>query len=162
MRIANLVYCTSYMPVLVKILEKTDGKILELGTGISTYIIQTMCAKKKRPVLSLESHHAWFKKIKGYQTDFHRIERVLDWDKADIDGFWDVVLVDNAPDRIRPELVKRLANKANYIILHDSDVFKKLYEASGIYSMFKYGYEYTGCVPNTVVLSNFKDLEILK
>lgn len=159
MRIANLVHCTSYMPVLVKILEKTDGKVLELGTGISTYIIQTMCAKNKRPALSLESHHAWFKQIKEYQTDFHQIRRVLNWDEADIDSdFWDVALVDHAPDRRRPEEVKRLSQKANYIILHDSDILKKLYEGSGIYDLFKYRYDYTDCFPSTVVLSNFKDI----
>lgn len=159
MRIANLVHCSSHIPILVKVLEKTDGKVLELGCGISTIIIQTMCAGMKRPVVSYEHSKEWYEEYKKYQTDFHDIRYIDDWDKADIDNeFWDVVLVDHAPDRRRPEEVKRLANKANYIILHDSDILVKFYQQSGLYKLFKYKYYYKDCFPNTVVLSNFINL----
>jgi hypothetical protein len=163
MEFKDLVSTSSHLPILLKILDRTEGKVLELGVGMSTPIIQTVCRLKKRQIVSYESYRAWFNFFKKYNTDFHQIKRVLNWDDADIDNdFWDVVLVDHAPDRRRPEEVKRLSQKANYIILHDADIIGKLYENSGIYDLFKYRYDYTDCFPNTVILSNFKDLEDLK
>jgi uncharacterized radical SAM superfamily protein len=163
MKIIKLDLFGSHIPILVKILEKTNGKILELGMGLSTIVMHTMAAQTKRPIVSYESNKEWYEESLKYKSDFHQIEFVDNWDDADIDNeFWDVVLVDHWTDRRRVVEVKRLANKANYILLHDSDIFDKFYTQSGIYSLFKYRYDYTKCFPNTVVLSNFKDLSILK
>ena len=107
----------SHIPILVKVLEKTKGKILELGMGLSTIVIHTMAAQTKRPIVSYESDRKWYEANLKYQSDFHQIKFVDNWDKADIDNdFWDVVLVDHWPDRRRVVEVKRLAYKANYIL----------------------------------------------
>jgi hypothetical protein len=159
-KIGDLSMMGSYMPILIKILENTDGKVLELGMGLSTAMIHMMCLKTKRPIVSYESDNQWFEKNKLYLTDWHQLKFVKGWDDADIDNeFWDVVLVDHHPARRRHEEVIRLANKANYIILHDTDIFKNYYERSGIYSLFKYRYDYDKCFPATTVLSNFKKYE---
>jgi len=163
MKIVNLAEFGSHIPILVKILERTDGRILDLGMGLSTIVMHAMATKTKRPVVSYESNMEWYKEYLKYQSDFHQIKFVDNWDKADIDNeFWDVALVDHHPARRRVKEVVRLANTANYILLHDSDIFNKFYTGSGIYPLFKYRFNYTKCFPGTVVLSNTVDLSILK
>jgi len=160
---ASLAVYGSHIPILVKILGNTDGKILDLGVGLSTIVMHAMATQTKRPIVSYESDKKWYEANLVYQSDFHQIKFVEDWNKADIDNeFWDVVLIDHHPARRRIEEVKRLANKANYILPHDSDIFNKFYTQSGIYPLFKYRYDYTRCFPNTVVLSNTTDLSNLK
>lgn len=162
MQKANLAIYGSHIPILVKILERTNGKILDLGMGLSTIVIHIMAAQTKRPVVSYESDKNWYQAYLIYASDFHQIKLVDNWDKAEIDSeFWDVALVDHHPARRRVEEIKRLANKANYILLHDSDIFNKFYTASGIYPLFKYRFDYTKSFPNTVVLSNTTDLSSL-
>ena len=152
----------SHIPILVKILERTDGKVLDLGMGISTFIIHAMAKQTKRKVVSYETYPSWYREYTSYQTDWHDIRLVNDWDKADIDNdFWDVALVDHHPAKRRQEEVRRLANNCNYILLHDSDIFSWHYKGTKIYDLFKYKYNYDKCSPNTMVLSNFKDLSDL-
>lgn len=152
----------SHLPILVKILERTEGKVLDLGMGLSTVVMHMMAAQTKRPIVSYESERVWYNAHLAYKSDFHQLKFIKDWDKADIDIYhWDVVLIDHHPARRRVVEVKRLADKANYILLHDSDLFNKYYTKSGIYSLFKYRYDYKKCYPNTVVLSNFVNLSSL-
>jgi hypothetical protein len=153
----------SHIPILVRILERTNGKILDLGMGLSTIVMDIMAAPTKRPIVSYESDKKWYQAYSIYKSGFHQIKFIDNWDKADIDSeFWDVALVDHHPARRRVQEIKRLANKANYILLHDSDIFNKFYTESGIYSLFKYRYDYTKCFPSTVVLSNTINLSSLK
>ncbi len=163
MKRAKLTEFGSHIPILVKILERTNGKILDLGMGLSTIVMDILAAPTKRQVVSYESDREWYEAYSIYKSDFHQIKFVDNWNKADIDSeFWDVVLIDHHPARRRVQEVKRLANKANYILLHDSDIFNKFYTQSGIYPLFKYRYDYTKCFPGTVVLSNTVNLSGLK
>lgn len=169
----------SHMPVLAKVMEFTDGAVLELGTGVwSTALLDMMCRETKRKLISYDNDPAWHTPNQKWQSDFHDVRLVEDWtekvdgkevwhsgfEKADIDNtFWSVAFMDHKPAKRRKVDAHRLANKAIFVILHDSEEESdKFFKYSWIYKHFKYQYQYTKCRPNTVVLSNFIDLSFLK
>lgn len=152
----------SHIPVLTKIIDLSEGPILELGLGFSTMIIDMMCRSSKRPVVSYENDLEWYKKNFKYASGFHKILFANDWDKIDIDStHWSVVLIDHRPGLRRKVEVERLKDNADYLILHDSEPEKnKYYLYTDIYPLFKYRYDYTKCMPFTTVLSNLKEINI--
>lgn len=155
----------SHIPILTKVLELSDGPVLELGMGpFSTPILHWLCLDKRRQLFSYENGSSWLKENKHFETDWHKITFVEDWDKIDIDNIhWGIAFIDHAPAERRAVDIRRLANKADYIILHDSEESQdKHYSYSEIYPLFKYRYDYKRQKPHTTVLSNFKDLNNLR
>jgi len=156
----------SYMPILMKIVNMTNGPILELGAGLfSTPYLHWACYDKKRKLVSYEGKSRYFEMVQQYDCDYHKIYQVGNngWDGIDIDTeHWSVVLVDHAPlDRRKKEAI-RLSNIADYIVLHDSDEeHDESYKYSEIYPLFKYRYDTVGLFSRTTVISNLKDLSNL-
>lgn len=155
----------THLPILTRIMDVTDGPVLELGTGVwSTPVLDFMCRETKRKLVSYDNDPVWFEpNKKQWQSDFHDIKLVVDWNKADIDSIhWSVVLVDHKPAKRRMKDIKRLANNANFILIHDSEPESdRFFKYSWIYKYFKYRFDYIRCRPNTTVLSNFIDLKFL-
>jgi len=149
----------THLPILMRLVNMTDGPILELGTGVfSTPYLHWVCFEKKRKLVSYEEKLSYFEMVKQYICDYHAI--YIDWNKIDQEH-WSIVLVDHYPPN-RKEAIKRLANSADYIILHDSDdEYDESYKYSEIYPLFKYRYDFDKVLPRTTVLSNFKDLSNL-
>jgi len=117
----------THRDVLYKILSKTDGPVLECGSGFgSTPFLHELCASKRRELLTLESDRKWLDKFYFYKTDWHRLEAIESWEKAISrisEKNWDVVFVDQNPWEARHLTIKRIKNKARYIILHDCNYF---------------------------------------
>ena len=156
----------SHLPILTRLVDMTDGPILELGMGIwSTPILDLMCKKTERGIASCDNDKKWFSENVKWKSNYHAVYFV------DKDGWgtlpifkrhWSVVLIDNRPAIMRRELAYALRGNADFILLHDSEPeIDRFYRYSSIYKYFKYGYDYTKCLPNTTVLSNFKDLSFL-
>lgn len=150
----------SHLPVLMKVMELTNGSVLELGGGLySTPYLHWSCFPNKRELVTYDYQAKYFNLLKNYESDFHKVIMVEDWDKVDIDRNWDVVLVDHDPAERRIEEIKRLANLAKYIVVHDTQKREeKHYHYNEIYPLFKYQYKYREVKPHTSVLSNFVDL----
>ena len=154
-----------------EIFWKDPGDVLELGMGLfSTPYLHYACTIGKRKLLSLENDPGWHKMFKRsdfmhflYENDYHKLELVDNFEESPlIDKEWDVVLVDQTPDGSRKETARKLANKAKYIILHDSNErHEKNYHYSEIYPLFKYKRIWTQDDRHATVLSNFNDLEDL-
>lgn len=153
----------SHLPILAKIVEKTNGPILELGMGFSTTLLHTMCKQTKRMVVSYENDRNWYEKFVGYNCDFHHIKYIEDWDSIPSDYIdWSIVFIDHRPGKRRRTDALRFKDKADYILLHDSEPEQnKFFGYKKIYPEFKYVYQYTKTKPNTAVLSNFRDLKDL-
>lgn len=154
----------THLPCLIKAMEKTTGDVLELGMGVfSTPYLHYQCILSKRNLVSYENYKSWmdfFSQRYGYQDEYHKLIFVEDYKDADIEKPWDVVLIDQSPDISRSETIKRLADKAKYIIIHDSGTkFDKQYGYDKIYPMFKYRTDWTKDTNNATVLSNFVDLK---
>jgi hypothetical protein len=163
-------YATHLGP-LIACINKTNGDVLELGIGLfSTPYLHYACTVAKRKLLSLESDEGWLKTFKRsdfmhflYQNKFHQLEHVENYEDSDlIDKQWDIVLVDQTPDSSRKETVKKLANLAKYIIIHDSnDRHEDKYHYSEIYPLFKYKRVWDKDDRHATVLSNFNNLDNL-
>lgn len=154
----------SHLPVLAKIFDMSSGPILELGIGVfSTPFLHIMCEAKKRKLVSYEDNPNFVNSHRAFVSDTHQLYMVEDWDDIAIDGdFWDVVFIDGPADRRLPE-AKRVAQKANFVILHDTEPNRREeYVFSEIHKMFKYSFDYTDLQPNTSVFSNFVDITNLK
>lgn len=163
---------STFLPVLMEVMNRTTGDVLELGPGVfSTPYLHWICRKQQRYLLTLENHEMWFNFVrKYYQTGKgkpfrHRFVFMKNWDDAEklINKQWDVVLVDHSPSERRIEEIRKLSHLAKYIIIHDADDFQERnYHYSKIYSLFKYRYDFREVEPGTTVLSNFVDLTDFK
>ena len=154
---------STHLPCLIKALSKTTGDVLELGTGVfSTPYLRYQCMLSNRKLVSYENFKLWYDFMLKYWTsnENHEINFVEKYSDAPIDREWDVVLIDQTPDSSRVEEVKRLANLAKYIIIHDSNGRNnKVYHYDTIYPLFKYRTIWDKDGNHATILSNFIDLE---
>jgi len=99
----------------------------------------------------------WY--AQGHETGYHQVNFVEDWDKIDISEPWNVAFIDHESHRRAIE-ASRLANNADYVVVHDSQGRRDYeFHYTCIYPLFKYRYDFVGAwTPFTTVLSNFKDL----
>ncbi|MBP7119388.1 hypothetical protein KBA63_04870 [Candidatus Woesebacteria bacterium] len=158
----------THLAPLIQAVNKTDGDILEIGLGIfSTPYLHYQSFLSKRNLTSIDNVEGWVNRFKSshvsghmYEGPYHKLITVNNWNEADIEKPWDVVLIDHSPSERRIEEVKRLANLAKYIIIHDSNPRKdREYHYSQIYPLFKYRTDWTGDANPATVLSNFVDLK---
>ncbi len=153
----------THLPCLIKAMERTSGDVLELGMGLfSTPYLHYQCMLSNRKLISYENFksYAQFFIDYGYPNANHEINIIDDYVNAKIDRPWDVVLIDQTPDTSRIIEVRRLANLAKYIIIHDSnEKQERIYHYSEIYPLFKYRTIWDKDRNHATVLSNFVDLE---
>jgi len=154
---------SSHLSILIKLVLMTNGPILELGTGFySTPVLHWLCAENKRKLVSYESSEQYIEVANNYIADFHEVHLVDDWSKIDISQHWSIVFVDHWPSSQRRIEIERVANNADYVIAHDSELeHDKDYQYSKVAPLFKHRYDYNKFYPPTVVFSNFKDLNNL-
>ncbi len=151
----------SHLPVLIKLVNITKGDILELGTGLySTPFLHWACFPDRK-LVSYESDFECYKLNKQYDIEFHYVHFVKVWKNIEIDKQWDIVLVDHSPSQRRIVEIKRLADFAKYIVIHDTQRNSRFCDLNQIWPLFKYRYDYTRAVPHTTVVSNFVDLSFL-
>jgi hypothetical protein len=163
----------SHLPILMKLVGMTDGPILELGMGLfSTPYLHWACYDKQRKLVSYDTNKEFMNLFKyddprEAKNKYGYHERILvknkNWDAEDLLSIhWSIVLVDHHPGPRRKEEVRRLADNADYIVVHDTNGRNNFYyKFTEVYPLFKYRYDYAKCYPFTTVLSNFKDLKNL-
>ena len=154
----------THLAALIKAMSKTDGDVLELGMGLfSTPYLHYQCMLSNRKLVSyenFESYAQFFIKY-GYPNANHEINIIDDYANAKIDKPWDVVLIDQTPDSSRAVEIRRLANLAKYIVIHDANEGRRnerIYHYSEIYPLFKYKTIWDKDKNQAAVLSNFVDL----
>jgi len=152
----------THLPIIASVMSHTSGSVLELGCGFgSTPLLHQMCLSQKRELVSCDNSARWIKDISRYGTNGHALLAVEDWDKCEVfDREWDVALIDHKPIHHRAKALQRLANKAQYIICHDTDT--SLYGYEPTFSKFKYRHDYKDLRPWSTVVSNFNSLDFLK
>ena len=153
----------THLGALIKVMSLTSGDVLELGTGVfSTPYLHYACLLAKRHLVSYDNDARWMHWVDYYKGPYHEIKYVKKWEDADIEKPWDMVLVDHTPSIRRKEDIKRIANLAKYIIIHDSsETYHDTYAYHEIYPLFKYRKDWTFDHRPATVLSNFVDLEDL-
>jgi len=152
---------SSHLPVLLRALAVTDGgPVLELGTGLfSTPVLHWACAPTERRLVSLESDAKYLAFARQFETPWHEVRAVTDWDAADIEHPWDVVLVDHAPEGRRKEDIRRLAPHARLVVVHDTcGRDESHYHYREVFPLYRYAWQYARSRPRTTVLSNTMDV----
>lgn len=149
----------SHLPVLMKLVAETDGPILELGSGLySTTPLHWACWVPKRRLVTYESNPEFFDFAKAYETEWHEVHCIDDWDAIDISEPWTIAFVDHAPDTRRKLEVAKLTH-AQYVVCHDSEGRNdRKYGFSTIRPLYKYEFEYRDAYPHTTIFSNFHDV----
>ena len=160
----NQVKQATHIPMLVKTFELSKGDVLELGTGyFSTTLLRWLCQMAGRTLHFLESSNFWYQRAILKPVPFHKVIKVDSFDEADIERHWGMAFVDHFPDERRWVEIKRLANWAQYLVIHDSNLsWVKKYGYEKIWNLFKYRHDYSKLNPNTTVVSNFHDLKEFK
>lgn len=166
----------SHLPVLMKVMGISSGSVLEMGAGLySTPFLYWMCKDQKRRFTSYENNFDWWKMV----WNIHDIKKepiinkgidrltsanyVSNWDDADIERPWGIVLIDHSPSRRRIIDIKRVAKLADYVVVHDTQRNFKFCNISDINALFKYRYDYKKAIPWTTVFSNYFNLrKVLK
>lgn len=122
----------SHQPALIWGIENTNGDVLELGMGDgSTFLINDLLKNSNRRIVSVEDNSSWAARYYCLKNERHRIDEIdpLQW-KEKIDELsnyeWGVVFVDQHGNENRLYAVEKLANRCDYLIMHDSDDFSFL------------------------------------
>ena len=150
----------SHIPVLIRAMEITSGPVLELGLGISsTPLLHALCSHRDRMLVSYEDEKQYVDKFKRYPDKFHKIVLVNNWDDIDVNEYkWSVVLVDHKPEWRRIVEIERLANNAEFLVVHDTELeVNDEYRYDKIYHLFKYRFDYTKAKRHATVLSNVRE-----
>lgn len=146
------------MPLLIKAVQATDGAVMELGGGtFSTPLLHWLCAESGRTLITYESNFEYFRALKNFQSKNHRICFVENWDNIDLNRHYSVVLIDHVAERRKIDAV-RLKDKADYIIIHDTNEIEYYGYDKEFWDNFKYRYDWKCTIPFTSIISNFKDI----
>lgn len=138
----GVVNWNNHRPLLLKALEATTGPVLELGMGDgSTRHLHDYCKEHNRRLVSIDNNPDWTQKYAHLGGLGHDIRCTYkdNWGEQLIDQHWSVVLVDNAPGESRWELIKRLREQADIMVIHDSEpVGSGNYMLDKVFGLFKY------------------------
>lgn len=151
---------TTFIPLLMRMLPETDGPVLELGGGFfSTPLLHWMCKEQKRRLVTYEKDPVYYELCRKFRSRYHSVRSVEDWKTLEVDGEWSIVLIDHDGfrDGMRAYSAKYFKDKADYIILHDTER-PEVYGYDSIFPEFKYIYHWTACKPWTSVVSAKKEI----
>lgn len=137
-------------------LEATDGLVCEFGIGDgSTPFLSGYCQSRHRELISYENNEEWLNKFN--QSHPHIFIKVDSWESLPYFQC-DVLLIDHAPGERRWEDIKKYANRAKYIVIHDSEPAATGYMLDKIWHLFKYRKDYKTEGAWATVVSNFFDV----
>lgn len=157
---------STHRPLLWLGVNLTEGRIVEMGAGHgSTPFLRkySYSTNLKRGFLSCDSNDEWAEKVGNC---FY----IPDWDKSET---WQqpcgLLFVDHAPGEHRWKAIAAMADKADVIVFHDSEIGGAgNYQYNRIYPLFKYQLHYNrhgggagaSMVSNKIDVSKFKGLKL--
>lgn len=153
----------THLPMLMGMMSRTAGPVLELGCGYySTPILHEICKFQKRLLVSVEEKPDWLKQFAELKTAGH--EFCLSDDRAavlqmleNID--WGLVFIDNEPVEYRKLDIDRLRKNADCFVIHDTE--NAAYQFEPVLRTFKYRFDYKFLTPWTSVVSDCLKLDFL-
>ena len=149
-------YGSHVVPLLAS-LWVTDGAILELGSGYySTPVTHRIAQKYQRHVVTAENNYSWLQIFLTFRSDFHdlyyvggnvsnvdsRVHVTTAWETPRVrHSHWSVVFIDHEPGAQRFSDLELLKNKADLVVIHDTDMTSlRMYEQENdnMLKSFKY------------------------
>ena len=141
---------STHQPVLYAVAASTKGPIIEFGCGYgSTDLLHEICERNGRILITLEDDLTWMEKFaskyegRGYNKEnsgWHKFFYVPGKNQKDHENpaHWvkflnefklldelnfDVCFIDQSPWLARYETLKKMKDKARFVIVHDVDFF---------------------------------------
>lgn len=151
---------TTHIPILVKLIMQPDfkGDVVEFGGGpSSTPLLHWLCKEKGVKLISYENEPSYYEFEKQFQSKDHSVRFVEDWNKIEIKNKIGLLFIDHHPYEQRSIDAIRFKDKANYVVLHDTEKPDK-YGYNKVWQHFLYKHTWKKCKPWTSVLSNYKDV----
>lgn len=141
----------SHLALLYLSLCLTKGPVLELGSGeYSTKKLRLYCLDHNRQFNTYDGNWEWAQKTGS--------EYVADWDWHDLwTKHYGIAFVDHAPAPIRWRSIKLLFDKADVIVVHDSQGDPE-YLLDRVFYLFVHRLDDKSSIPWTSALSNSVDL----
>lgn len=146
---------SSHRPLLYKALKNTEGTVVELGCGYgSTVSIRKYCNSIDRRFVSLENDIEWCRKFEGTFNVSN------DYNEAEVFMPCGLLFIDCRPGELRKDLIREYANKADVIVIHDTEDYAlRVYEIEFLLPSFKHRIDYRPPgFPGTTAISNKIDL----
>lgn len=160
---------STHNALLLKVLDASDGDVLELGGGVfSTPLLHWYCKNKGRRLITYEDNDDYYLFEKQFVSRTHSIKLVKDWDEVDSETHRGVVFIDHGGTK-KDNIVAgsrrgydaiRFKDSADFIVLHDtSPQTYKIYGYEEVWKIFKYRFDWEECRPFTSVVSSFYPLD---
>jgi hypothetical protein len=154
----------SHLPILMRLVPKTTGPILELGSGMySTPYLHWACFPTRK-LVTYESSPHWFDVCANqFMADFHTIKLALSLREVDFSSPWSIALVDHDwALNTRGDSVRRLVH-AEYVVAHDSEGRRgKRHGYWSVAELFKFRCQFKSAShSHTMILSNIHDLSVV-
>lgn len=154
----------THLPLLLKVVAATKGDVLELGIGSqSTPALHKAVTEQGRKLVSYDTDSHYIVQYgQQYGGPLHLFHWISDWDSAEIEKPWSVVLVDHRPARRRYRDAARVALFAEYVVCHDTELENdRFYRWGRAFKHFEFRYD-DSLKPRTTILSNLNNLDWLK
>lgn len=158
----------THLPLLVRVFDASQGDVLEMGTGyFSTLVLRWLCEMFERELWSYESDARYYRRAALKAKPYHHVIYTPNFDEAQIERPWGMAFIDHGPNGRRKTDIRRIADRAEYIVIHDTQPGKHAdlptdYDYDSIWPLFRWRYDYTKVLPWTSAVSNFHDLEFLR
>lgn len=159
---------TTHIALLLKVLDISEGDVIEMGGGIfSTPLLHWYCKNKNRKLITYEDNLDFYNFERQFQSRHHKIRLIKDWNEVDTTKHRGVVFIDHAGKASvgdwrgfrRGIDAIRFKDTADYIVLHDTEQKGwKTYGYDKMWNYFRYRFDWKECVPETSVISNLVDL----
>lgn len=159
----------THQKYLLEAVKQTTGKVLELGAGEgSTRVLHELCKALTgkqllqdggaRLLVTIDNSADWIGKFLSLKDDGHRFEHNPDPASSMwlVNHQWGVVFVDHAPGETRAKAVERVRNKADYIVVHDTEDCG--YQIYDLLESFKYKRHFRYMRPWTSVVSETREI----
>lgn len=144
----------NHLPLLWFALEETRYSILpvlEFGSGVgSTEQLRYYCGSNNREFISYDNNREW--------ADSMGSNLITNWSTASIYQQCSVCLVDCAPGEMRHEIMAIMKDKADIIVVHDSEPDATGYMLHKIWPLFLYKVDLIGSNTWATAVSNKIDL----
>jgi len=166
--LAGAGYGTHITPLVAAVLA-TKGHVIEMGMGdYSTPLLHEIIGYQRlnaeliprdpRRLFSFESDKQWLNNFIDLNCQWHTIQFVSSWDLVRIPSkHVSVIFIDHAPAERRKVDIKRCADSAEILVVHDTEKVN-YYGYEPLLSSFRYRFDYERYQKKTTLLSNFMDV----
>lgn len=123
----------------------------------STAALHAVAEATGRLVCSYDHEPSWVDRFAELRSPNHQVVQISSWDDCPIEQTrWSVALVDHGPRERRVVDIARLANRAEVLVVHDSE--EPSYNYDQVFGRFAYRHDYRDVAPWTTLLSNYVDV----